>query len=375
MNQIWRIAFAGGGTGGHLFPALNIAQAFKQRWPSEIIFFGTSKGLESRKVPERGYRLVEMPVTGFQRHFTLKNLSLPWKLVKSLKICKQELKNFKPHLVIGTGGYVMGPVLRSAILLKIPTVIQEQNSFPGFTTRLLANRTDIIFLGYEEATSYLEDAQKLVVSGNPIIKQSLTKSKEEICKEFGLDLKLGTILVFGGSQGSQNINRSIEQLLLEKKLPEGFQLLWQTGDSSYGYFDNFIKIRGIKNVVVTSFIDKMYEAYGIADFAVCRAGAMTLTELMSVALPAILVPLPGAAGNHQFKNAQSLAQKKAALVVKDDDNLSEALSQEINRVSGKALLRQEMSLNLRNLWRSDSLEIIITEIEKLLAQKYKNNLS
>jgi len=365
-----RVVIAGGGTGGHVFPALNIAEGLKRKWQCEFLFFGTKRGLESKKVPERSYQLKLIPVAGFHRRLTLKNFKFPFMLLRSMQICRKTLREFNPHLAIGSGGYVMGPVLKSAIGLGVPAVIQEQNSFPGVTTRLLANKADIIFLGDPNARIYLTHAKKLVDSGNPISFQKTNIKKETIFKEFGLNKTLKTILVFGGSQGAISINKAIRQILEQSVLKDDTQILWQTGEISFEEYHTFIKYKQIKNVIVRPFIEDMNKAYAIADFTICRAGAIAISELMAAGLPAILVPLTSAAGNHQYKNALGLQRKQAALMVEDNEKLSENLISAIGRLLNENNLRNQLAENIHGLYKQDTMGIIINEIEGLLKDRY-----
>lgn len=369
-----RVVIAGGGTGGHVFPALNIAEGLKKKWQCEFLFFGTDRGLESKKVPEHGYKIKIIPVAGFHRRVTIKNLSFPFKLLKSMKICRQAMKDFNPHLAIGSGGYVMGPILKTAIGMGIPTVIQEQNSFPGVTTRMLASKADIIFLGDPDARTYLTQAKRLVDSGNPISLMKTTVVKDEIYKQFGLNKTLKTILVFGGSQGALNINKAIKHMLVRESVKKDTQILWQVGDRSFTEYNNFIKKNSIKNVVVRAFIEEMNKAYKIADFAICRAGAITISELMATGLPAILIPLPSAAGNHQFKNACGLDRRKAAIMVEDNKNICDNLTKAVDRVLSKDELRDQLAKNIHDLFKQDTMEIIIDAIDDLLKEKYNSSL-
>jgi UDP-N-acetylglucosamine--N-acetylmuramyl-(pentapeptide) pyrophosphoryl-undecaprenol N-acetylglucosamine transferase len=373
MAEKLRVVIAGGGTGGHVFPALNIAEGMKNRWQCEFLFFGTERGLESKKIPEHGYKIKLIPVAGLHRRITIKNLSFPFKLLKSIQICRKTMREFQPHLVIGSGGYVMGPVLKTAIGMGIPTVIQEQNSFPGVTTRLLAGKTDIVFLGDSEARTYLGNAKKLIDSGNPISLKKSTSTKNEIYKEFGLKSGLKTILVFGGSQGALNINRAIKQILVSNSIKKDTQILWQVGERNFAEYDDFIKESKKENVIIRAFIDEMDKAYAIADLVICRAGAITISELMATGSPAILVPLPSAAGNHQFKNACGLEQRKAAIMVEDDKNLSDNLTETVDRLISKKELRDQLAKNINDLFKQDTMEIIIDAIDELLKEKYDSN--
>ncbi len=279
MKAQLRVVFAGGGTGGHVFPALNMAGAIKKEWDAEFLFFGTKRGLENIKVPEAGYALEYIPAAGFQRRLTVKNISFPWKLYKSMRLSKAKLKEFNPHLVIGTGGYVMGPVLKSAQKLGIPTVLQEQNSFPGVTTRLLAKKADLIFLAYSEAKEFLQTQAKIMVTGNPIQMDAIEESIEALQQAFHLEEGKKVILVFGGSQGAASINKALQEMLLIAGLPKGYQILWQTGMNEIETVKSFIRENNITSVQPFPFINGMQRAYAVADFAVCRAGAMTLSEL------------------------------------------------------------------------------------------------
>lgn len=375
MDEVLRVVIAGGGTGGHVFPAMHIAEAIAKKWQSELLFFGTERGLENKLIPQRGYRLITIPVSGIHRRFTLKNISFPFKLIHSLIICKRELKRFKPHLVIGTGGYVMGPVLRTAVRLGIPIVIQEQNSFPGLTTRVLARRAEIIFLGYEEARNYLTEAKRLIVTGNPVIHSKPTESKKQLYKFFNLREGLNTLFVFGGSQGALNINKVMEKMIVNRDLPKDCQVLWQTGKQHFDYYDALIKDQKWDHISLFPFINEMAKAYSIADMVVCRSGAITLAELMAYGVAAILVPLPSAAGDHQFKNAQALAQKQAAIVVRDDARLYENLRIQINELVQKSEKRDQLSQAISRLVRLDTLQVIVDQLEQLLSQKYSQRFA
>ena len=366
MSGQLRVVFAGGGTGGHVFPALNMAQALKKEWEAQFLFFGTKRGLENSKVPEAGFPLEYIPAAGFQRRLTLKNVSLPWKLYKSMRISKTKLKEFNPHLVIGTGGYVMGPVLRSAQKMGIPTVLQEQNSFPGVTTRLLAKKASLIFLAYSEAKAFLQTEARVLITGNPIHTEALKETVEMLYNSFHLQEGKKVVLVFGGSLGAASINRAIREMLLKDGLPQGYQLLWQTGMNEFEAVRRFISENNIKNVQPFPFINEMQRAYALADFAVCRAGAMTLSELAAAGMPAVLVPYPYAAGDHQYKNARTLQKRKAAMVVKDDSGLAENLSRALHELAGDESLRRVMSARSAGLHHRDTYAQMIGAIKRLL---------
>lgn len=368
MDKKLNIAIAGGGTGGHVFPALNIARALEQKKDCAFLFFGTQRGIEREKIPAAGYPIVFIPVTGFQRRLTTDNLLFFYKLWRSLRIAGRELKQFNPDVVIGTGGYVMGPVLRKAVKMGIPTVIQEQNSYPGVTTRMLAAKVDRLFLGYEEAKKYLPERANTMVSGNPIAANPVKRDHAEICKGFGLDPQLKTILVFGGSQGALHINEAVSAMVAGGLIPGSHQLLWQTGQKMHEKYSRKHAAAAGK-VVTVPFIERMPEAYAIAEFCICRAGAMTLSEISAAGLPAITIPLKHAAGGHQLKNARSLADKGAAVVVEDDVNLNTNLQNAVLNLINDEKELSVMSENMLRLARPDALIDIVNEIEKMISQQ------
>lgn len=370
MQGTLKIIFAGGGTGGHVYPALNIAQAVRRRWSSEILFFGTKRGLEREKVPAAGFAIKFIPVAGVQRRLTLNNFAVPFKLAASLYICRKTLKQFAPHVVIGTGGYVMGPVLRAAQSMNIPTLVQEQNVFPGVTTRLLARKAQYVFLPDEKAKKYFKRQDNLLVTGNPVSLSQTEETREEILQSFGLDAGKQTVLVFGGSQGAESLNRALTELLDKGALPEGFQLLWQTGARHYERIHQLQQQKGWSDVAVLPFIDPMRRAYAAADLAVCRSGAMTLAELTQTGLPAILIPYPAAAGDHQTMNARALAEKNAAFMLKDDEHMPAQLQEALKTVFQNPSLLRVMSDNMRAMHRADALEIILKTIDQVFEQRY-----
>jgi len=369
MSNVIKVAFAGGGTGGHVFPALNMADALKKEFDAEIIFFGTERGLENKKVPKRGYQLVRIPVAGFQRKLTLKNVSFPWKLFKSMQICKNKLNEFKPDLVIGSGGYVMGPVLKSAQKLGIPTVLQEQNSFPGVTTRILAKKADLIFLAYEQAKDFLQTSARVLVTGNPLAIKTISDTQVDLFAQFKLNPQKKVLLVFGGSQGAASINQAFQQYLLKREFPDNYQILWQTGNSEIELIREFIKKENLADVQALPFIDGMEHAYAITDLVLCRAGAMTLSELMAVGLPAILVPYPHAAADHQYKNAQAVADADAALIIRDDAELVQKLGKVLPALLADETKQNNMAKKMKALYKTDTMPQMITAIKQLLEEK------
>lgn len=372
MEETVRVAIAGGGTGGHLFPALNLGQAMEERWQAQLLFFGTERGIESRILPKKGYRLELLPVQGLQRRLTLKNLSFPVNLARSLRKSKKILQEFQPHLVLGTGGYVMGPVLRMAKKLHLPIAIQEQNSYPGVTTRLLAKQADLIFLAYEEALEYLPDGVKAVVTGNPIKMKPPFSSKEKAKNALGWAAGRPLVAVIGGSQGAQSINKAIFEILKEKTLCEKANWLWQTGAQHFEYWKGQLAKIEAPNVQVLPFIEQIATVYQAADLAVCRAGAMTLSELMAMGLPAVLIPFPFAAADHQYKNAMALAQKGAAEVIKDDQQMAQKLKALLPQLLNDRQKIERMAKAMKSLHKPDSIDQILALLAGLLRERGLN---
>lgn len=369
MNRSLKIVFAGGGTAGHLYPAINLARVFERKDNCECLFFGTARGIEAAKIPELGYRLELLNVQGFHRRVSWQNFLFLFRLVASLLKSRKILKEFNPHLVIGTGGYVMGPVLKMAIRLGITTVLQEQNSYPGVTTRLLAQKADRVFTAYKETELYLNKGSKISLTGNPVVLMDSQKEKNEIVKMFGLKEGLKTILVFGGSQGAATINNALKNILEVKKLPHYVQILWQCGSSQYESYKKWLEKHPIKNIILKPFIDDMWSAYKIADFCVCRAGAMSLAELEMAKRPSILIPLKGSAGNHQHKNAVAMEKKGFSKLVEDNGFIAHTLYKSICHWLTKPEELEIIQKSMLNYSPEDAGEKIVAEIRKILAEK------
>lgn len=317
-----RIVFAGGGTGGHLFPAIAIAdritELVQNKMTVDIAFVGTKRGLEYRMRESLGYPLHLINVRGITRSFTLKNLLVPFILIGALVQSMLLLRKLSPDVVVGTGGYVSWPVLKVAAFRKIVNVLQEQNSFPGITTRRLAQRAERIYLGFERAREHLRTKGEIIVTGNPVRASVVNGSRAEAVKAFGLDPEKKTILVLGGSQGARTVNNAVLASLEKTQLPAEYQLLWQTGKRDYKEV-TARSGRKVTGCALFPFADRMDLVYAAADLAIARAGALTLAELISCGLPSILIPYPFAAGDHQRKNAADLVDRKMAVVIGDKD--------------------------------------------------------
>ncbi len=365
-----RILFAGGGTGGHLFPALAIADEIKKRRrDAEIAFVGTKDRLEARVVPQRGYAFHAIWIRGLRRTWSLDNLLFP---LKMLVACVQSfflVKKLEPDVVVGTGGYVCGPPVFIASLLGIPTVIQEQNSLPGATTRLLAARATQVHLSFEATKEFLKRTDNVFVSGNPT---TLTEhiDREEGLKVFRLNPEKKTLLVFGGSLGASSINRAVADILSDLR-GMNVQMIWQTGELDFESMSRIVQeIHGDREepfVRVYKFIDRMQYAYAVCDVAVCRAGATTLAELTSLGVPAILVPYPFAAADHQRRNAEMMLREGAAAMIHDADlgvqllgTLQELLSDDERRAT--------MAARARALGKPEAAATVATAILALAEQ-------
>jgi len=367
-----RIIFAGGGTGGHVFPAIYLANYFKKHWKANCLFIGTKNGIESRKVPQAGFVVKHIWISGFHRRLDWRNLLFPLKLIISSWQSKKELKAFKPNLVIGTGGYVSGPVLRKAVKMNITSIIQEQNSYPGVTTRLLSSKVDHVFVAYEEAVKYLKDKSNCSVIGNPVRQNLGQADKKNARKFFGLNNKAVTILVFGGSQGARNINKAIDNLL-STSVFKGAQLIWQTGETEFDKYKKKYEKSDFRNIHILPFIDKMDYAYAVSDFVICRAGAMTIAELVAMNLPSVLVPLPSAAANHQYKNAKTLADAGAAMIVEDNASLTNGIENAIEKLKSNVQMRKDIKKNMKSFYNPDAIEKIAETIDEVIKLKEQKN--
>ena len=373
MRRDLRIVFAGGGTGGHVFPAIYMAEYLSKQWGADCQFIGTKKGLENRKVSQAGFLVRQIWISGFKRGLYLSNLLFPLKLIISSIQSRKILHQIKPHLVIGTGGYVAGPALRQAIKMKIPTAIQEQNSYPGVTTRLLATQVDCVFLAYEEALQYLGKVRKYRIVGNPIKESLKAKNTKEAQKYFGLQNGKITILIFGGSQGARNINNALDEILSTRKL-NSVQIIWQTGQLDFEKYKEKYKNFNDINICILPFIDRMDFAYSASSFAITRAGAMTISELAAVGLPAILIPYPHATADHQLKNAQTIANEGAALLVEDNQDLAKNLDEVLFSILESPDQIAVMADKIHHFHHENTMSLIENELAKLIENDNQEKL-
>lgn len=356
------IIISGGGTGGHIFPAIAIANAIRKKRPeAKILFIGAKGRMEMEKVPKAGYEIKALWISGLKRELSLQNILFPVKVISSLFKATGIIRKFRADIAVGVGGYASGPALRAAGWLGIPTVIQEQNSFPGITNKMLAKKAAKICVAYEGMEKYFP-AEKLVVAGNPVRKEViLTEGKRnEAAKFFGLDPAKSTVLVIGGSQGSLSINNTMETLLPGLK-DNNFQLLWQTGMNFMSRAEEACRAVGYNNVKVADFIYHMDLAYAMADAVVSRAGAIAIAELALVGKAVIFIPLPTAAEDHQMKNARRLELKKAAIVIEDKKS-KEELPRILFNLMNDNTLRKNLEKNIASFGIPDADERIADEI-------------
>jgi UDP-N-acetylglucosamine--N-acetylmuramyl-(pentapeptide) pyrophosphoryl-undecaprenol N-acetylglucosamine transferase len=360
-----RIIISGGGTGGHIFPAISIANALRKIEPdTEILFVGAEGRMEMEKVPAAGYRIIGLPVAGLYRRFSLKNISVLIKLLKSLNKAKKVIKEFRPDVVVGVGGYASGPVLRQAGRMGIPTLIQEQNSYAGITNKLLAKRASAICVAYDGMEKYFP-AEKIIKTGNPVRHNfdNLNILQDEALSFFHLKKEFPVILVLGGSLGAGSINNCLSENITKIR-DSDCQWLWQTGKY---YFENvkaLVSLSFSENISVHGFINRMDYAYAAADMIVSRAGAGTISELCLVGKPVILVPSPNVAEDHQTRNAEALSTRDAAVLIPDNQACKTLVDEAIKLISDKTR-RDMLSENIQKMADRDADVRIAKEVLKL----------
>ena len=371
MKENLRIIISGGGTGGHIFPAVSIANAIKELRPdTDILFVGAEGRMEMHRVPAAGYPIKGLPVAGFDRKNLLKNIPVLIKLFKSQRLARKIVKDFDPHAAVGVGGYASGPTLKVAGSMGIPTLLQEQNSYAGVTNKLLAKNAKKICVAYEGMERFF-DKNKIILTGNPV-RQGLRNhqtTREEAIASFGLNPNKRTVLILGGSLGARTINQCLMNHL-DKVKASGVQFIWQTGKIYIDEAQAAVTQAGeLPMLHVTDFISDMATAYSAADLVISRAGAGSISEFCLLQKPVILVPSPNVSEDHQTKNALALVNKNAALYVKDSEANDQLLDKAIDAVNQPELLKN-LSKNIAELAFTDSANVIAKEVIKL-AEKYK----
>lgn len=364
--QEYKFILSGGGTGGHIFPAVSIANELKKRYPkSQILFVGAEGKMEMEKVPAAGYPIVGLWISGLQRKLSLSNLLFPFKVISSLIKAKKIIKDFKPDVVIGTGGFASGPTLKAAASSGIPTVLQEQNSYPGITNKILSAKAKAICVAYSGLEKYFPK-EKIILTGNPVRSDLLNVNEKRIeaLEFFQLQNNLPVVLIIGGSLGARTLNESIQHSIEEFKKNK-IQLIWQTGMSFYTTANEITNNTGDKILKSFPFIQRMDLAYAAADVIVSRAGASSISELCIVGKPVILVPSPNVAEDHQTKNAMALVNENAALYIKDNECRNN-LFQKLHDLIQNQELGEKLSKQIKKLARPDATEQIVNTIEKFL---------
>ena len=367
MSDELRVIISGGGTGGHIFPAVSIANAIKAKHPdAKILFVGAEGRMEMHRVPAAGYEIKGLPICGFDRKHLLKNFVVLFKIWKSQQMAKKIIKNFKPMAAVGVGGYASGPTLNVCAAKGIPCLIQEQNSYAGVTNKILAKKASKICVAYEGMERFFP-ADKIIMTGNPVRQNVLetTIAKEDARKQFGLAPDKKTILLVGGSLGARTINESMRQHLDIIKEESSIQFIWQTGKFYYDEMRKAVESYGkLDNLVVTDFIADMGAAYKAADLVISRAGASSISEFQLIGKPVILVPSPNVAEDHQTKNAMALVNKNAAMYVKDSEAADVLLNTALATIKDEAKLLS-LSDNIMKLGLKNSADVIADEVVKL----------
>ncbi len=360
------VLFAGGGTGGHLYPAIALAREVEKRAPECcIVFVGTRRGIEARIIPELGYKIHYIWLRGLQRRLNLRLLLFPLQLGVSIIQCLWVLLKLRPNIVVGTGGYVSGPIVFLAAMLKFPAIIQEQNSFPGMTTRWLARVVDQVHVTFEESVKYFKDIKHIRVSGNPIRSQLSQMDRSAAAQALALPADRRTVLVFGGSQGAHSINMAIVRLVPTLLERSDWQILWGTGELDYEHIRDIMHSYAGR-VFIRPYIKDMASAYAMADLVVARAGATTVAELQACGLPVILIPYPHAAAGHQEANARALLAKDAVRMVLDSELESDKLLNELIDLMADDKRRTKLGNNLKKQARPDAAKHIVDEMMKLV---------
>ena len=358
-----KFILSGGGTGGHIYPAIAIANELKMRFPDcEILFVGANNKMEMQKVPQAGYKIIGLWIAGIQRRLTLDNSLFPVKLITSLLKSRTIIRNFKPDVVIGTGGFASGPLLRVAAIAGIPTLIQEQNSYPGITNKWLSRKANKICVAYENLEQFFPK-NKIIMTGNPVRQDLIDiKGKRKEAREyFNLSEDKKTLLVLGGSLGSRRINQLIAKELVNFS-SQNVQIIWQCGKL---YFEEYKHYSDNKNVQVLAFIDRMDLVYAAADIVISRSGASSVSELCLVGKPVIFIPSPNVAEDHQTKNAMAVVDKNGALLIKENE-LDTRFITVFNNLLNNQNLQNELSENILKLAKTNATQDIVDEIIKLI---------
>ncbi|MES2544936.1 MAG: undecaprenyldiphospho-muramoylpentapeptide beta-N-acetylglucosaminyltransferase [Bacteroidota bacterium] len=358
-----KFILSGGGTGGHIYPAIAIANELKSRFPdAEFLFVGAKDKMEMQKVPQAGYKIIGLWIAGLQRRIIFDNTLFPIKLISSLLKSRTIIRNFKPNVVIGTGGFASGPLLQVAGFAGIPTVIQEQNSYPGITNKLLSKKASKICVAYENLERFFPK-EKMILTGNPVREDlmDIENKREEAIQYFNLDANKKTLLVLGGSLGARRINQLIAKEIIAFS-SQNIQVIWQCGKL---YFEEYKHFGDNENIQVLAFIDRMDLVYAAADVVISRAGASSVSELCIVGKPVIFIPSPNVAEDHQTKNALAIVEKNGAIMIKENE-LDTQFNAVFNNLVTDETLQNELSGNIKKLAKVNATKEIVNEIVKLI---------
>ncbi len=356
-----RVVFAGGGTGGHLFPAVAIAEKLIEMESVDLVFVGTKNKIEGRIVPQLGYKFRSIWIGGFSRKFRLSNFMLPLKIVVSVFQSLKLLVGFKPQVVVGTGGYVSGPVCAAAVMTRTPIVLQEHNSYPGVMTRMFAPFAREVHLAFNSSKKYFRKNSNLLVTGSPVRKMQKVDRREAL-KFFGLEPTRKTLFITGGSLGAMKLNSAVLEVV-DNLINLNYQMVWQTGSIDYERVKESLKGKS-QNIKIAEFIDRMEAAYSAADFAVCRGGATTVAELIYFNLPALIIPYPYAAANHQVENARALVESGAAVMVLESEP-KESFEKEFLSLLDKPERLEMMREKMKGLQHQDAAGVIAKSVLKI----------
>lgn len=352
-NNPYRFLFAGGGTGGHLYPAIAVADKIKELQPNaDILFVGTKQKIEGRVIPKLGYKFKSIWISGFSRKFNIKNMLFPVKVIISLLQSLSINFSFQPRVAIGTGAYVSGPAIWAASFMGAKIMLLEQNSYPGITNRLLEKRADEVHIAFEDSKKYFRFVDKLHLTGNPVRPTLKLTEKESAKTKFNLDGNKKVIVILGGSLGALSINEAVSENIY-KLIENEIQIVWQTGEY---YFNKYSKLQQ-KGCSIIPFAENMSAVYSAADLVLCRAGATTIAEVAALGLPVIFVPSSNVAANHQYKNAKSIEEKNAAIIIKDDEIKDEFLEVILNTINDKELL-EKLQTNVKEFSNPEAVETI-----------------
>ncbi|MCR4434563.1 MAG: undecaprenyldiphospho-muramoylpentapeptide beta-N-acetylglucosaminyltransferase [Clostridiales bacterium] len=367
-----KVVIAGGGTAGHINPGLAIAKFITQKNPrAQIIFVGTENGLETRLVPREGFELRLIKVRGFKRKLSFDTLRTVKELFRGMLEARRVLKEFKPDIVIGTGGYVCGPVLMNAAMMKIPTLIHEQNAFPGITNRILSKFVDAVAISFKESKKYFKTGEKLFLTGNPIRSEMLDMDRVSARQKLGIAQESNLVVIFGGSRGAEKMNETVCEMALKYYRESDCQILFATGEAQYDEVRNKLKGLNYSSFNVVPYIYNMAEAMASADLMVCRAGAITISELTALGIPSVIIPSPNVTANHQEYNARALEEQGAAVVILEKDLNGSILYQQITDLLKDREQLAKMARNAKKAGITNASEKIYSKMQELLKERKK----